>query len=414
MKDAEGHLSATCQHGPVVTVKSGSVSIPIYLQRTHTGPVYLWSWRSGGKRFRASSKDLDTAKRKARAQAEALARDGGDGVIVLSGEEKRAYMAARRSIAGSGLTLEQVARDHMALRSKAGSEPLESIVNGWLRAQGPTPKPVSIADAVDRFVTAKESAGRSKRHVKDLRNRMDALKRSIVGDLSTLNAEAIRLWIGSMKVGARTRNNYLTAAGSFIRWCERNGLGRRGWAGLDAIERASEPSVDVAILKPEELRRLLTTARPEMVPFIALGAFAGIRHAEIARMRWGQIKWEQGHVEVMAAQAKNFGKLRGRARRLIPLLPALRSWIEPLKGKDDAPICPLLHTSKHLRKATRDAGLEWSTNALRHSFGSYRIAEVKNEAQVALEMGNTPAMVFAHYRAVVTEEAAREWFGVRR
>ena len=84
MKDAEGHLSATCQPGPVVTVKSGSVSIPIYLQKTHTGPVYLWSWRNGGKRFRASSKNLGTAKRKARAQAEALARDGGDGAVALA------------------------------------------------------------------------------------------------------------------------------------------------------------------------------------------------------------------------------------------------------------------------------------------------------------------------------------------
>lgn len=393
-------------------MKSGSVSVPIYLQKTRSGDVYLWSWRSEGKRFRASSKDLPTAKRKAKAQADALARDGGSGVLVLSGEEKRAYVAAQRAIAGSGMTIEQVAQDHMRLKRKAGSEPLDAIVDGWIASKGPKPKAVTIADAVDKYVEAKTQAGRSKRHLKDLNSRMGALKRGISGDLSTLNAEALRLWIGGMKVGPRTRNNYLTAAGTFIRWCERNGLGRRGWSGIEALERASEPSVPVSILTPEELRRLLSVARVEMVPFIAMGAFCGIRHAEIARMRWGQIKWDQGHVEVMAEQSKNFGKLRGRARRLIPLLPALRSWIEPLKRGDGDPICTLLHTSKHLRKAVKDAGLRWSNNALRHSFGSYRIAQVKNESQVALEMGNTPAMVFAHYRATVTEKKAEEWFGV--
>jgi hypothetical protein len=37
---------------------------------------------------------------------------------------------------------------------------------------------------------------------------------------------------------------------------------------------------------------------------------------------------------------------------------------------------------------------------------------VKNAAQVSLEAGNSPAIIFRHYRELVTEEAAREWFGI--
>ena len=37
----------------------------------------------------------------------------------------------------------------------------------------------------------------------------------------------------------------------------------------------------------------------------------------------------------------------------------------------------------------------WKPNALRHSFASYRMANIKDAARVALEMGNSPTMFFA-------------------
>jgi hypothetical protein len=40
----------------------------------------------------------------------------------------------------------------------------------------------------------------------------------------------------------------------------------------------------------------------------------------------------------------------------------------------------------------------WRHNALRHSFCSYRLADVKSAAQVALEAANSPQMIFQHYR----------------
>ena len=39
----------------------------------------------------------------------------------------------------------------------------------------------------------------------------------------------------------------------------------------------------------------------------------------------------------------------------------------------------------------------WRHNALRHSFVSYRLATIQNTAQVALEAGNRPQMIFHHY-----------------
>lgn len=40
------------------------------------------------------------------------------------------------------------------------------------------------------------------------------------------------------------------------------------------------------------------------------------------------------------------------------------------------------------------------------------MAETKSSAQVALEAGNSPKMLFEHYRELVTEDEAKEWFGL--
>jgi len=47
---------------------------------------------------------------------------------------------------------------------------------------------------------------------------------------------------------------------------------------------------------------------------------------------------------------------------------------------------------------------------LETSFGSYHLAFHKNEALTAAEMGNSPAVIFQHYRALVTPEAADKFW----
>jgi len=64
----------------------------------------------------------------------------------------------------------------------------------------------------------------------------------------------------------------------------------------------------------------------------------------------------------------------------------------------------------------RGLKIEWPRNVpryvLRHSFISYRIAIVKSADQVALEAGNSPPIIFKHYRELTTEEEAEKWFSI--
>jgi hypothetical protein len=65
-----------------------------------------------------------------------------------------------------------------------------------------------------------------------------------------------------------------------------------------------------------------------------------------------------------------------------------------------------------MRNAAADARIKWKQNALRHSFISYRLAEIQDVNRIALEAGNSPQMIFRHYRELATPEQARTWFAI--
>jgi len=65
------------------------------------------------------------------------------------------------------------------------------------------------------------------------------------------------------------------------------------------------------------------------------------------------------------------------------------------------------------RAATARAGLDWPHNVMRHSFVSYHLAAFGNAGKTALEAGHSEQMLFAHYRELVTPEAAREFWAIR-
>jgi hypothetical protein len=59
-----------------------------------------------------------------------------------------------------------------------------------------------------------------------------------------------------------------------------------------------------------------------------------------------------------------------------------------------------------------EAEVKWKQNVLRHSFISYPLAEIQDVNSVALEAGNSPQMIFRHYRELATPEQAATWFAI--
>jgi integrase len=104
---------------------------------------------------------------------------------------------------------------------------------------------------------------------------------------------------------------------------------------------------------------------------VTIGAFAGLRSSEIARLDWKEVRLDAGVVEVTA------GKSKTASRRLVPISPNLRAWLARHTPKV-GPIVPP-NARKLFDAARRRAKLldNWPDNGLRHSFASYRLAQTQ-------------------------------------
>lgn len=84
--------------------------------------------------------------------------------------------------------------------------------------------------------------------------------------------------------------------------------------------------------------------------------------------------------------------------------------VSPVSGENrlhDAVVAALRHC-----RATRKVKLpfRWKRNGLRHAFCSYRLSVTQDLNRVALEAGNSPAMIHAHYKELVPAADALAWF----
>ena len=159
------------------------------------------------------------------------------------------------------------------------------------------------------------------------------------------------------------------------------------------------------IFTPEQMAKVMAVATPEVLPFFALGAFAGLRAAEIARLDWSAVDLNRQIIQVRADQAKT------ASRRIVPVSDNLKEWLAPHVGTGKiVKFAPIYFKVTPL---TKTLDFPWPRNVLRHSYISYRIAVVKSAEQVALEAGNSPAIIFRHYRELATESEAAAWFNIR-
>ena len=266
-------------------------------------------------------------------------------------------------------------------------------------------RPCSAAKLVDELLKAKVADGLSIRHVDNLRSRLSVFVTKFDGQpVATITTAEIDDWLRSLKVAPVTRNNYRRIVVQAFNFA----LKRRYASGNPAVEaeQAREPKTKPRILTVEQATALLVSASPEVLPYIAIGLFAGLRRAEIERLDWSEVDFDSGHIEVTAEKSKS-----KRANRFITLQPNLRSWLMPvrqLKGN----VTPQEKFRELFDLAREEAGItDWPDNALRHSFASYHVAHFKDAKGLALEMGHTDSgVLFNHYRALVKpKEAARYW-----
>ena len=125
------------------------------------------------------------------------------------------------------------------------------------------------------------------------------------------------------------------------------------------------------------------------------------------RLTWEDVFRVDGHVEVSRTKSKT------RARRLVTTCPALTQWLAPCRSWS-GPIGTHGLEKFHSDFGALRASLQIPArrNGLRHAFFTYHFALHANENLTAMQAGNSPAMIHAHYKGLATKKEAGAWFAV--
>jgi len=171
-----------------------------------------------------------------------------------------------------------------------------------------------------------------------------------------------------------------------------------------AITRPRVKRTTPPIYTVQEAGRLLVTAArmvPDLVPYISVGLFAGVRLEEMKRMDWEMI--EKDYISLRAEVTKT------NEARDIPIEKVLRMWLDPCPDKR-GPILPQEQIRYRLETLYNTAGFR-KRNALRHSFASYHLAAYNSPEKTQLALGQqTPSVLFKSYRQVVRPEEAKPYW----
>jgi integrase len=269
-----------------------------------------------------------------------------------------------------------------------------------------TKKSCTASELVEKLRAAKKTDGASVRYLQDLKSRLDRFADDFDGRLvATITTARLDEWLRGLNASPVTRNNYRRLLIVAFNYAVQQGYATQNPA--EKTSKAKEKTGPPGILTVNETARLLENAWSDVLPYVAFGAFAGLRRAELERLDWSDIHFDSDLIEVTAEKAKT------ARRRFVRMQPNLREWLLPVRKRKGAVVCD------NFRKqfdAAREAAkiAEWPDNALRHSFASYHLAHFKDAAALALEMGHTDSgMIFNHYRELVKPKEAERFWSIR-
>lgn len=336
---------------------------------------------NGGRRFFAKKKEAEEHLKNIGVELQS----GG----ILSPEERREYYAAKTILGGSG-SLVDAARFFVIHNAKL--------------------QPVKIEEAIQQCADFKEVSGKRPRYVSQLRINLRRFAAALPGRITNeIRREEIETFLFKNDWKQSTRRALLIDIKTLFNFAK-----RRNWVAIHpcaGIERIKVDDRPPAILTPEDAKALLVRCvkiEPSLVPFLAVQLFAGLRPSEARRLSSDDIRG--GHIHVSASKSKT------RQRRLVPINETLSALlgsnpqlpVKNLERKWRRVRFQFDETGPRKKKVWRPA-FRWSPDILRHSFCSYALP-IMGAAKVAEFAGHSEAVLFRHYRELVTkEDAERFW-----
>jgi integrase len=348
--------------------------------------------------------NIDEAKKEALFVAQRI-QSGMQHVTDLKPHERDNYKAAEALLEKLRIPLYAAVEDYVRARNIAGDVSLSVMAAEYNKMFGNIVRRATVPEAVAELIKVKQQDGASVKYLGQLRTTLNRFAIKFTCPIMEVTGPDVDGWLRSLNISPVTRNAMLRCIKVLFSFAKaQNYLPSEKATAVELMQQVRVKLDDVVLFTPGQMTTLLHNASPELVPILAIGAFAGIRMAELNRLDWSAVDLDRGFIEIRAGQAKT------ASRRVIPISDNLAAWLTPLPRKGKIVRTPDLQT--FLPALARALKIEWPRNVLRDSFISYRIAIVQSADQVALEAGNSPSIIFKHYRELTTPNVAEKWFSI--
>lgn len=379
-------------------------------------------WRAQlGKRFTGSqrqTKDFDTladAQQWIFGDAQKQKADSGLSLIQLkqqAGQEAFQLKSAQLSEAisafkrldGSGMTLTEA-------------------INFALKQSRPDAGVISMAEAIKLALSrkTKRSAVYQKNLGKVWRRFERWLPKEKKKAIHLITQLDIRKFLSEQKIEPKGESNLRKNLSPFFAWAvEFQYMTENPCSGIRTEDDGDKkPPV---ILSITGVRKLLETAQTEVVqtlrvgkdkyddvrvfpndliPWITLGLFAGLRPDEARLLQWEDINFDKNRLVIRHPDGS-------RGRVVKNLEPILIEWLKPLRPESGKGKMNSNHRWKFkaFQKALGEGWSPWPQDALRHSYASYHLARDEHAGKTSFRMGHrNPNTTFQYYVDTVEEQS---------
>ena len=183
--------------------------------------------------------------------------------------------------------------------------------------------------------------------------------------------------------------------------------------------------------RPEKVERIFRAAEawaaaappperawaPAALRLLALGFFAGVRTAEIARARVEDLDLEGPVLRIPRPK----GYTRGMRPRLVELEPNAVAWLRrhaPGPGESGPLVPELWRFTGWKKRVLAPLGLSWGNdeahNVMRHTYATMHVGAFRDSAATALNLGHGRAsdMLDKHYRGLVPKAVALPYWRI--
>lgn len=273
---------------------------------------------------------------------------------------------------------------------------------------------ITLDDAIEQYLDHCRSRNLADRTVGDRTQHLYAYARS--GAWSSLSDTAwddIDSYLSRFDSPKTANTHRATLVSFFDYWCKISGATVNP---AKQVEARKVPVKDPVPFTPAQLHALLGAAYrlnlPDVLLFLALGAYTGARAKEIQRLTWDDV-WDFLHEVPVDPLVLSSSITKTNRRRTIPRFPALLDPIAHAYRKVGPldPTLPLVtkRLRRRLTKVAAAAGVKWVDNGLRKGFVSASVT-LHGTQKTAAWAGHSESVLESNYKALVSEADAKAWF----